>query len=107
MNAILDPAVSRFKALKDELRASDPEEEWQSAHLLAKLRTKPVRGLDKGLDESRRTQRLRIEVNMGCALDRKREAERFCIVQQFGQGRVMIGRDGSGHNLAWALAFTG
>lgn len=31
MNAILDPAVTRFKALRDELRASLPEAEWEQA----------------------------------------------------------------------------
>jgi len=31
MNAMLDPAVGRFKAMKDDLRTSVPDEEWQSA----------------------------------------------------------------------------
>lgn len=31
MNAVLDPAVGRFNALRDELRATVPEEEWRSA----------------------------------------------------------------------------
>jgi type I restriction enzyme R subunit len=31
LNALLDPAVSRFKALRDELRATLPEAEWHRA----------------------------------------------------------------------------